>query len=259
MAAIDAMLLNQSPLTLHRGKPMSNNTSLTTLLGPVIIGALLIIVVIAGIASLVSEPNASQPNAPKNVLIVNEIKEITLPESKISLPVSELPGYNLALQKCTICHSVDYIHHQPPGMDQKAWTNAVLKMQHSYGAPLSESDINSVGAYLSVVYGTAKANDPEVIEASKPPAGAPSSDKTNDVQSLLTMSGCTGCHAIETKIVGPAFKAIAKKYKADTDAISKLVLSIQNGGSGKWGSMAMPPMNVDNAQAETLAEFILKQ
>jgi hypothetical protein len=48
-------------------------------------------------------------------------------------------------------------------------------MQHSYGAPLSESDINSIGAYLSVVYGTAKADDPEIIKASKPPVSVPSS------------------------------------------------------------------------------------
>jgi hypothetical protein len=59
-------------------------------------------------------------------------------------------GYSLALQKCTIFQSVDYIHHQPLGMVQKAWTNAVLTMQHSYGAPISESDINSIETYLSV-------------------------------------------------------------------------------------------------------------
>lgn len=250
MEAIDAMLLNQSPLTLHRGNPMSNNTSFTTLLNPVIKGTLLTIVVMAGISPSVSQPYASSDTT---------IKKISLPASTISLPKSELPGYNLALQKCSICHSVDYIHHQPPGMDQKAWTNAVLKMQHSFGAPISKSDISSIGAYLSVIYGTAKADDPEVIEASKPPVSTSPSSGTNDVQELLSKNGCTGCHDIAKKIVGPAFKSVAEKYKADTDAISKLVLSIQQGGSGKWGSMAMPPMvNVTNEQAKALANFILK-
>jgi len=255
MVAIDAMLLNQSPLTLHRGKPMSKNTSFTALLSPITIGTLLTVVVIAGMASSVSKPYGSTDTP-----VDNNIKKITLPESTITLPVSKLPGYNLALQKCTICHSVDYIHHQPPGMNQKAWTNAVLKMQHSYGAPISESDINSIGAYLSVVYGTENANDPEIINASKPPVSAPSSGEASNVQALLTQNGCTGCHDVNKKIVGPAFKSIAEKYKADTDAVNKLVSSIQNGGSGKWGTMAMPPMmNVNDKQAKALAAFILKQ
>lgn len=250
MVAIDAMLLNQSPLTLHRGKPMSNNASLTTLLNSAFIGSLLTIVVLAGMSPSVSQAYAAVDTA---------IKKITLPASTITLPKSALPGYNLALQKCTICHSVDYIHHQPPGMDQKAWTNAVLKMQHSYGAPISESDINSIGAYLSVVYGSAKADDPDIIDASKLPVSAPPSGDALDVQVLLTKNGCTGCHDINKKIVGPAFKSIAKKYNSDTDAISKLIVSIQSGGSGRWGSMTMPPMNVNNKQAHALAEFILKQ
>ncbi len=216
-----------------------------------IIGTLLTIVALACISPSVSQPYASTDTT---------IKKISLPASTISLPVSKLPGYNLALQKCTICHSVDYIHHQPPGMDQKAWTSAVFKMQHSYGAPINESDINSIGAYLSVVYGTAKTDDPKIIEASKSTVSSSLSTEIIDVQVLLTNNGCTGCHDINKKIVGPAFKSIANKYKADTDAISKLVLSIQHGGSGKWGSMAMPPMmNVNNEQAEALAEFILKQ
>lgn len=230
--------------------PMSNNTSFATLLSPTIVSTLLTIVVLSGISPSVSQAYAS---------VDPTIKKITLPASTISLPKSELPGYNLALQKCTICHSVDYIHHQPPGMDQKAWTNAVLKMQHSYGAPISESDISSIGAYLSVVYGSAKADDPEIINASKPPVSAPPSGEALDVQVLLTNNGCTGCHDINKKIVGPAFKSIAKKYKAETDAIKKLVVSIQSGGSGKWGNMTMPPMNVNDKQAEALAAFILKQ
>ncbi|HBY85623.1 MAG TPA: cytochrome C552 [Colwellia sp.] len=250
MVAIDAMLLNQSPSTLHRGNPMFNNTSLTRLLNSVFIGSILTIVILTGISPSVSQANTADDTA---------IKKITLPASTITLPKSTLPGYNLALQKCTICHSVDYIHHQPPAMDQKAWTSAVLKMQHSYGAPISESDINSIGAYLSVVYGSAKADDPTIINASQIPVSVPPSDEALDVQVLLTNNGCTGCHDINKTIVGPAFKAIAKKYSSDTGAISKLVVSIQNGGTGKWGNMAMPPMNVNNKEAQALAEFILKQ
>ena len=234
---------------------MSKTLSLTTLLSTSIISALLIVVVPTGATTL-----ANKSKSPSDALANAKFKDVTLPEGTISLPVSKLPGYNLAIQKCTICHSADYIHHQPPGMDQKAWTNEVLKMKNSYGAPLSPSDIKSIGAYLSVIYGTAKADDPEIIKASKVPVSAPTAGKGINVQTLLSQNGCTGCHAIATKVVGPAFTEIAKKYQNDTAAISKLALSIQSGGSGKWGSMPMPPMsNVNDKQAQALAKFILKQ
>ena len=93
-------------------------------------------------------------------------KQITLPAETAELPVSELPGYQLATQKCVMCHSVDYIRYQPPGMNQDQWTAEVAKMKRAYGAWLTEADIKSIGAYLAVVYGTAKATDSKVLAAS---------------------------------------------------------------------------------------------
>ena len=93
-------------------------------------------------------------------------KQITLPVETTELPESELPGYQLATQKCVMCHSVDYIRYQPPGMNQEQWTAEVAKMKRAYGAWLSEADIKSIGAYLAVVYGTAKATDSKVLAAS---------------------------------------------------------------------------------------------
>ncbi|TWX70969.1 hypothetical protein ESZ36_04830 [Colwellia demingiae] len=69
---------------------MSNNTSFATLLSPTIVSTLLTIVVFSGISPSVSQAYAS---------VDKTIKKITLPASTISLPKSELPGYNLALQK----------------------------------------------------------------------------------------------------------------------------------------------------------------
>ena len=60
---------------------------------------------------------------------------IELPGETAKLKESTLPGYAVATQKCLICHSVDYISFQPPGMTQKQWTAEMLKMQHLYGAP----------------------------------------------------------------------------------------------------------------------------
>ncbi|NOQ13271.1 MAG: c-type cytochrome [Methyloprofundus sp.] len=186
-------------------------------------------------------------------------KQIKLPPETAKLPKSELAGYQLATQKCMICHSVDYIFYQPPGMNQAQWTAEVAKMKHSYGAMLSETDIKSIGAYLAVVYGTAKATDSEVIAASAN-SSQPKTNREPQAQELLTSSGCMGCHAIDNKVLGPSFKDIAAKYKQEAQAQNMLATSIQKGGVGKWGEIPMPPMaNLTAEQAKGLAKFILEQ
>ena len=52
--------------------------------------------------------------------------------------------------------------------------------------------------------------------------------------------GCTACHAVDHKVVGPAFKDVAAKYKGK-DVEAALAEKIKNGGSGVWGQVPMPP------------------
>lgn len=188
--------------------------------------------------------------------------EITLPAETATLRESTLPGYTLAQQKCSICHSLDYIKFQPPGMNLEQWTAEMTKMQHSYGAPIDEQDIKSIGAYLAVAYGSAKASDPAVIAASAPKVlPKPAMDSAAiDVDELLSGNACLGCHAIDTKLVGPSFQEVAAKYKGKANAESELSNSIKAGGSGKWGAIPMPPMSgLSDAQAKALAVYILAQ
>lgn len=58
---------------------------------------------------------------------------------------------------------------------------------------------------------------------------------------LLSKNACTACHAVDRKVVGPALKDVAAKYRTDKDAPAKLAAKIKSGGSGAWGSMPMPP------------------
>jgi hypothetical protein len=82
---------------------------------------------------------------------------IDLPAETIQLRSSNMPGYALATQKCLICHSADYIEYQPPGMQEKQWLAEVRKMQHAYGAPLTDDEIKQIVAYLVLTYaGNAK-------------------------------------------------------------------------------------------------------
>jgi cytochrome c len=75
---------------------------------------------------------------------------------------------------------------------------------------------------------------------------------------LATKKNCMGCHAIDRKMVGPAYKDVAKKYAGDASAADKLALKIQKGGAGVWGPVPMPSNpQVNEKEAKTLASWIL--
>ena len=46
---------------------------------------------------------------------------------------------------------------------------------------------------------------------------------------LAKKEGCTNCHDVATKKVGPSFKDIAAKYKGKSDAEATLVAKISGG------------------------------
>ncbi len=188
-------------------------------------------------------------------------REITLPPDTSTLRTSNLPGYAIAQRKCGICHSADYISFQAPGMNLAQWTAEMAKMQHAYGAPLTEEEIKLVGAYLAVTYGGVSADDPAIVALSAAAAPAKKANTaTIDVQTLLDSHACLSCHAIDTKVLGPAFSDVAAKYKGDANAEGKVAASIQQGGVGKWGQVPMSPMTgLNPAEADALAAFVLKQ
>lgn len=82
--------------------------------------------------------------------------DIELPAETAKLKPSKLPGYRIAMQKCSMCHSADYINLQPPRMTISQWTAEMAKMQHTYGAPISDDEIKLLGEYLGATYGNGK-------------------------------------------------------------------------------------------------------
>lgn len=77
---------------------------------------------------------------------------------------------------------------------------------------------------------------------------------------LAKTKNCMACHAIDKKVLGPGFREVAAKYKGDATAQARLVASITKGSSGKWGGpMAMSPNMVTDAEAATLAKWVLAQ
>ena len=79
-----------------------------------------------------------------------------------------------------------------------------------------------------------------------------------DAQQLLKDKACLACHNVDNKVVGPAYKDVAKKYRARKDADDYLSKKIREGSNGVWGQVPMPPNStVSEAEAKTLAKYIL--
>ncbi|HSU55074.1 MAG TPA: c-type cytochrome [Candidatus Dormibacteraeota bacterium] len=165
------------------------------------------------------------------------------------------PGADIANGQCLICHSVEYVTTQPV-MPRTFWKAEVQKMQQKYGAPIVDAQVDTVVDYLTKNYGawtngTATASQPTTQQVNNQGGSG------NAVQ-LATKYGCLGCHNPQTKLVGPAYKDIAAKYKNDPEALAKIDQQIHKGGSGKWGPIIMPPFAaLTPAETKTLADWIL--
>ncbi|GAB2850166.1 hypothetical protein GCM10027277_17920 [Pseudoduganella ginsengisoli] len=76
-------------------------------------------------------------------------------------------------------------------------------------------------------------------------------------QALLGKNGCTGCHAVNNKVLGPALRDVATKYQGRADREAYLLAKIRNGGSGAWGNVPMPPQGqLKEADAQAIAKWL---
>jgi len=80
---------------------------------------------------------------------------------------------------------------------------------------------------------------------------------------LAKKSGCLACHGVDKKIVGPAWKDVAAKYKGDEGAKDRMIAKVKKGGKGNWtkitGGAPMPPYSprVSDENIEKLVDFIM--
>lgn len=85
-------------------------------------------------------------------------------------------------------------------------------------------------------------------------------DASGSAEAMMKKSDCFTCHAIKRKVVGPAYKDVAKKYKGDKSAVATLVKKVKEGGSGNWGQIPMaahPDLKDEDAKA--MVQWVLKQ
>lgn len=76
---------------------------------------------------------------------------------------------------------------------------------------------------------------------------------------LAQKNNCLACHRLDTKLIGPAWRDVAKKYKGVAGSEHALVIKVATGGGGTWGEMPMPAMapNVKEQDIRALVKFIL--
>ena len=79
-----------------------------------------------------------------------------------------------------------------------------------------------------------------------------------DPMALAKKYACLSCHAVDHKLVGPAWKDVAARYRGQKDAEAKLMAKVRHGGSGAWGTIPMPPNpGPSNAELKELVDYIL--
>lgn len=188
--------------------------------------------------------------------------DVQLPPETAVFKPSELPGYALVQRNCMTCHSVDFIQTQPFSSPRGYWDATVKKMKRPFGARFSDAEIPDMVDYLVKTYGAER----DIAAATVKVAAKPATAKVTgamakiDAKAVLAKNACMGCHSIDKKIVGPAFKEVVAKYKGKADAITQVAHNIGARGAGKWGPVPMPAFpQLTEAEATALANYVLSQ
>ena len=111
-----------------------------------------------------------------------------------------------------------------------------------------------VGAQLGADT-TRPAGAPPAPPVAPPPPAAPAAGGGAPT-ALLTQNACTACHGMDSKIVGPGFAEIARKYADRADRQAYLAGKIIAGGSGVWGSIPMPAQTLSAEDAGKIATWL---
>ncbi|MFN5163753.1 MAG: c-type cytochrome [Pseudomonadota bacterium] len=92
--------------------------------------------------------------------------------------------------------------------------------------------------------------------AAAPGAAAAPADPGAAAQALARKHNCLACHGLDSKLVGPSLREVARKYAGRADAADYLAQRIVSGGAGVWGAIPMPAQNLPSADARALAAWL---
>ena len=95
-------------------------------------------------------------------------------------------------------------------------------------------------------------------KAEEPAKEEPKAVAKKDGKALIAGSDCRTCHKDDSKLIGPAYQDVAKKYENNAKNVKMLAEKVLNGGQGNWGEIPMaghPNLSVEDASA--MVEYIL--
>jgi cytochrome c len=141
----------------------------------------------------------------------------------------------------------------PPAADQKASSAPSASTGGAAGGtgagaqPGAATDATTAGAATGTAAGSPGSS-----------SGATQVAAAGDPGAMIKKYNCVACHTIDKKLVGPAYKEVAAKYKGEAGAADKLVEKVKKGGSGVWGAIPMPPNpTVPDGDVRAMVDWIL--
>jgi len=160
------------------------------------------------------------------------------------------PGSTLTENKCKICHELQHIRRAQ--LSAGEWADTIKNMIER-GAPINAGEMQVILTYLATYYNRDKSAPP-------PSADTLAAGGDDPVQKLLNAHACTGCHALDARLVGPSFREVAHRYAGDPQASRTLAAKIRAGGQGAWGALPMPPnAALSEAEIAALVRWVLEQ
>jgi len=156
--------------------------------------------------------------------------------------------------KCSMCHSPDLaLERSFANTDE---VSQLVTRMISNGLVADTTELEQIIRFLQQHHNLAAADtdsQEENVVAEVP-----------EMPVLAVESGCSGCHAIDNKLVGPAWADVAARYREDPQAVQKLTEAVRNGGAGNWveqtGGVPMPANSpaVSDEDIAALVSFILE-
>ena len=262
----------------------------------VVVLAFAIPIALIGLATQLITSTTTEPSEQSEAAVLNRIRpvgQVTLAEA--GAPKVNRTGEQVYQSVCKTCHEAG-IAGAPKFGDKAAWATRIKQgvdtlYEHAIkgtakgmppkggNADLADVEVERAVVYMANHSGAAfkeppspppaegplpAAPAPVAPAASQAPVAAAAAAKAGtplDMKSGLAMMqkyGCAACHAIDKKVVGPAYEDVAAKYRNDKSAEAKLVQKVKSGGSGVWGQVPMPPNSaVPDADIEALVAWIL--
>ncbi len=87
----------------------------------------------------------------------------------------------------------------------------------------------------------------------------------NEMPALAKTMGCAACHALDRKVVGPAWRMVSKRYRNATQfeyngtsypLAEGLIRKVSLGGSRHWGPVVMPPNDPTGQKRNDIAKLV---